>query len=44
MAFSNGDVIDRAGLKCYVEDLNGTIAGSPTASLVTAYAWVYTWE
>jgi len=39
----NGDVIDPSGLKCMVADGNGTIAGSPTVSEVTTYAWAYTW-
>jgi len=40
----NGDVLDRSGIKCNMETAaGGTIVGSPTASQVTAYAWVYTW-
>jgi hypothetical protein len=40
----NGDAIDPAtGLKCFMES-GGNIAGSPTASTVTSYGWVYTWD
>lgn len=38
----NGDRVDAAGIKCMMES-GGAIAGSPTASNVLAYAWVYTW-
>jgi len=38
----NGDLLDPAGIKCMMES-GGSIAGSPTQSNVTAYAWVYTW-
>eukprot|EP01116_Phalansterium_solitarium_P006355 TRINITY_DN18652_c0_g1_i1.p1 TRINITY_DN18652_c0_g1~~TRINITY_DN18652_c0_g1_i1.p1 ORF type:complete len:434 (-),score=119.58 TRINITY_DN18652_c0_g1_i1:18-1319(-) len=44
LMWRNGDVVDRAGLKCNVEDTNGIIAGNPTASDVIVYAWVYTWD
>jgi len=37
----NGDVVDAAGIKCFSQ--KGTTAGSPTASHVTAYAWIYVW-
>jgi len=43
LMWRNGDVLDPAGLKCFVEGTDGTIAGSPTNSHVTIYAWVYTW-
>ena len=32
--------------KCYVEEkkhIDDIIVGKPTASVVTSYAWVYTW-
>jgi len=38
----NGDTVDPAGQKCYMET-GGSVVGSPTVSLVTTYAWVYTW-
>lgn len=38
----NGDAVDRAGQKCYMET-GGTVVGNPTVSEVLAYAWVYTW-
>lgn len=39
----NGDVVDPVGQKCRIPDKNGIIAGNPTQSNVTIYAWVYTW-
>ena len=36
-----GDTVDPSGLKCYSQ--TGDIVGSPTASHVTSYAWVYVW-
>lgn len=43
LVWRNGDAIDPAtGLKCFTET-GGIIAGSPTASNVTSYSWVYTW-
>ncbi|CAF0910524.1 unnamed protein product [Adineta steineri] len=38
----NGDVVDERGFKCIVYETGNPI-GSPTQSVVTAYAWVYTW-
>jgi len=38
----NGDMLDASGTKCMIET-GGRIVGSPTASEVLAYAWVYTW-
>ena len=43
LVWRNGDTVDPAtGLKCFMET-GGIIAGSPTASNVTAYSWVYVW-
>jgi len=42
LVWRNGDAVDASGIKCMVD--NGTVVGSPTASNVTAYAWVYTWN
>eukprot|EP00966_Prymnesium_polylepis_P273297 6313419-Prymnesium_polylepis.1 len=43
MRWRNGDVTDPStGLKCTLES-GGRTAGSPTASNVTAFAWVYVW-
>eukprot|EP00042_Codosiga_hollandica_P029172 m.158762 g.158762 ORF g.158762 m.158762 type:complete len:435 (-) comp53003_c0_seq2:32-1336(-) len=40
----NGDAVDPAtGYKCILE-FGGDIAGSPTASNVTSYSWVYVWD
>lgn len=38
----NGDVVDDRGYKCIVNQ-GGHVVGSPTQSIVTSYAWVYTW-
>jgi len=38
----NGDAVDPAGQKCYMET-GGRVVGSPTQSNVLTYAWVYTW-
>jgi len=38
----NGDRLDPAGIKCMALD-EGTIVGTPTATDVLAYTWVYTW-
>lgn len=35
-------MLDAAGIKCLIET-GGSIAGSPTASQVQTYAWVYSW-
>ena len=43
LLWRNGDMVDASGLKCNIES-GGSIVGSPTVSLVNAYAWVYTWE
>jgi len=43
MVWRNGDATDpQTGLKCFIET-GGNTVGSPTASTVTSYAWVYTW-
>ena len=43
MRWRNGDVTDPStGLKCTLAS-GGTTVGAPTASNVTAYAWVYVW-
>ena len=42
LVWRNGDMMDPAGIKCMMES-GGTIVGNPSASFVTAYAWVYTW-
>jgi len=43
MRWRNGDVTDeQTGLKCTLES-GGKTVGAPTASNVTAYAWVYVW-
>jgi len=39
----NGDMVNAAGQKCFVDVVGGTPAGSPQQSQVTSYAWVYTW-
>lgn len=38
----NGDVLDDRGFKCLVYQ-EGNAIGAPTQSIVTSYAWVYTW-
>jgi len=38
----NGDALDPAGQKCYMQT-GGQTVGNPTNSLVVTYAWVYTW-
>lgn len=38
-----GDAVDAAGIKCLIADNNNRIVGSPTATAVRAYSWVYTW-
>eukprot|EP00055_Hartaetosiga_balthica_P013502 m.69724 g.69724 ORF g.69724 m.69724 type:complete len:375 (+) comp8281_c0_seq6:792-1916(+) len=39
----NGDMVDKeTGNKCFTES-GGIIVGSPTASEVTSYSWVYVW-
>jgi len=43
LVWRNGDALDATGVKCMMNQ-GGTTVGSPTASNVTAYAWVYTWE
>jgi len=42
LMWRNGDALDRTGIKCNIQE-GGAVVGSPTASNVTAYAWVYTW-
>jgi len=37
----NGDTVDPAGRKCY--SINGAMVGTPGASNVTSYGWVYVW-
>jgi len=37
-----GDTVDASGIKCL--SLTGNTAGSPMASSVIAYVWVYTWQ
>jgi len=43
LVWRNGDLSDHSGVKCMVEGTDGTVVGSPTASLVTSYSWVYIW-
>ena len=38
----NGDVVDERGFKCLL-DQGGSVVGTPTQSVVSSYAWVYTW-
>jgi len=42
LLWRNGDIVDNAGIKCLIET-GGRVVGSPTKSLVSSYAWVYTW-
>lgn len=42
LVWRNGDTVDPSGIKCMMET-GGGIVGTPTASNVTSYAWVYTW-
>lgn len=40
----NGDATDPAtGLKCTIQHVGRTV-GTPTKSMITSYAWVYTWS
>ena len=38
----NGDVVDDRGFKCLLNQ-GGHVVGTPTASTITSYAWVYVW-
>jgi len=42
LIWRNGDMNDNSNMKCHMIS-GGRIAGNPTASNVTAYAWYYTW-
>lgn len=41
LTWRNGDVYDKQGFKCTVED--GTPAGSPQKSRIDAHTWAYVW-
>eukprot|EP01012_Entosiphon_sulcatum_P012645 TRINITY_DN1796_c0_g1_i1.p1 TRINITY_DN1796_c0_g1~~TRINITY_DN1796_c0_g1_i1.p1 ORF type:complete len:434 (-),score=26.86 TRINITY_DN1796_c0_g1_i1:9-1310(-) len=44
LVWRNGDAVDpKSGLKCFIES-GGNVVGSPTASDVVAYSWVYVWK
>jgi hypothetical protein len=38
----NGDAVDERGFKCLLYQ-GGSPVGSPTASVISAYTWVYVW-
>jgi hypothetical protein len=38
-----GDMYDKSGIKCLIKT-GGAVVGTPSASYVKAYAWVYTWN
>ncbi|KAH3761409.1 DUF2961 domain-containing protein [Pelomyxa schiedti] len=42
LVWRNGEMYDASGIKCMIES-GGTLNGSPMASNVTSYSWVYTW-
>lgn len=44
LQWRNGDMNDpHSGLKCFTET-GGNVVGSPTATDVISYAWVYVWN
>jgi len=43
LQWRNGDVLDKAGIKCNVQNTDGFIVGTPSEALVIIYAWYYVW-
>ena len=44
LEWRNGDMVDKVtGLKCYTLS-GGNPVGSPTASSIVSYSWVYVWD